>query len=737
MIDQFLWYLCKQLTANTQILATFEKTMRIFLSFLRHVSKSEVDALRLTAYIFAFRINKYFCVRKVQLAIQESLVDLDRAAIIYDAINNIISTYELDSIYGGRQHNFLFHSYNLEFALYYHIYIVTDDANQFANEKNITFLSDLLELKKVTMIKNLIESCTILLHQTHLTHIFQMESFHKIVENLYCRLNHTNNDIAMLSAIFFATAFQYRHQLRITEKLLIRLIIRSYSINLKLARKCAQALAMYLKEFDDTIVYKLLIKMVSKFDKDTYEQASKVKYSYLVESLYHYLVLLQPYHIVAKLKHPKLFTDEEYKGMIELWYNSCCMFYNGKIGVDRTRTKIQVADDDDKNNTTFFILSNTPKLLASTNDSDAMIWIFKSLALIEYNTPEVYQLKNVLNGIVLESIKHLDNVKINECLSMNIALFIQKASYVNGGESYLTMLEVELAKTIKQYKEDLSQLYNCNGAEDSLVEFKLRIVRAAIKIRAIFTCNISRNTLDIELFYNYWIDSDLPDEIITEQIKICTLYFMRQFRALIQNEDNNREIDHHTLERLKIEARSYWVSMDKLLESNMNFYSTVLEAMGILIGNYKLLFTPEILHNNPILLQASWNYTEYWSTVESIFDTFLEECVLKSNDVAIPINTRRRYFNIIFTLYYHPEQPNQFTPFITKLVVYYEHCHELFQSSYKHFFNEVIAYDIADYFHLIVSALKFIDEDTNVIINTEKLCKLLAAFLLNTEIVDF
>lgn len=52
MIDQFLWYLCKQLTANTQILATFEKTMRIFLSFLRHVSKSEVDALRLTAYIF-------------------------------------------------------------------------------------------------------------------------------------------------------------------------------------------------------------------------------------------------------------------------------------------------------------------------------------------------------------------------------------------------------------------------------------------------------------------------------------------------------------------------------------------------------------------------------------------------------------------------------------------------------------------------------------------------------------
>lgn len=42
---------------------------------------------------------------------------------------------------------------------------------------------------------------------------------------------------------------------------------------------------------------------------------------------------------------------------------------------------------------------------------------------------------------------------------MNIALFIQKASYVNGGESYLTMLEVELAKTIKQYKEDLSQLY--------------------------------------------------------------------------------------------------------------------------------------------------------------------------------------------------------------------------------------------------------------------------------------
>lgn len=30
---------------------------------------------------------------------------------------------------------------------------------------------------------------------------------------------------------------------------------------------------MYLKEFDDTIVYKLLIKMVSKFDKDTYEQA--------------------------------------------------------------------------------------------------------------------------------------------------------------------------------------------------------------------------------------------------------------------------------------------------------------------------------------------------------------------------------------------------------------------------------------------------------------------------------
>lgn len=148
--------------------------------------------------------------RKVQLAIQESLVDLDRAAIIYDAINNIISTYELDSIYGGRQHNFLFHSYNLEFALYYHIYIVTDDANQFANEKNITFLSDLLELKKVTMIKNLIESCTILLHQTHLTHIFQMESFHKIVENLYCRLNHTNNDIAMLSAIFFATAFQYR-----------------------------------------------------------------------------------------------------------------------------------------------------------------------------------------------------------------------------------------------------------------------------------------------------------------------------------------------------------------------------------------------------------------------------------------------------------------------------------------------------------------------------------------------
>lgn len=72
------------------------------------------------------------------------------------------------------------------------------------------------------------------------------------------------------------------------------------------------------------------------------------------------------------------------------------MFYNGKIGVDRTRTKIQVADDDDKNNTTFFILSNTPKLLASTNDSDAMIWIFKSLALIEYNTPEVYQLKNVI-----------------------------------------------------------------------------------------------------------------------------------------------------------------------------------------------------------------------------------------------------------------------------------------------------------------------------------------------------
>lgn len=65
----------------------------------------------------------------------------------------------------------------------------------------------------------------------------------------------------------------FRHQLRITEKLLIRLIIRSYSINLKLARKCAQALAMYLKEFDDTIVYKLLIKMVSKFDKDTYEQA--------------------------------------------------------------------------------------------------------------------------------------------------------------------------------------------------------------------------------------------------------------------------------------------------------------------------------------------------------------------------------------------------------------------------------------------------------------------------------
>lgn len=64
-------------------------------------------------------------------------------------------------------------------------------------------------------------------------------------------------------------------------------------------------------------------------------------------------------------------------------------------------------------------------------------------------------------------------------------------------------------------------------------------------------------------------------QIITEQIKICTLYFMRQFRALIQNEDNNREIDHHTLERLKIEARSYWVSMDKLLESNMNFYSTV------------------------------------------------------------------------------------------------------------------------------------------------------------------
>lgn len=64
-------------------------------------------------------------------------------------------------------------------------------------------------------------------------------------------------------------------------------------------------------------------------------------------------------------------------------------------------------------------------------------------------------------------------------------------------------------------------------------------------------------------------------------------------------------------------------------------------------------------------------------------------------------------------------------------------CHELFQSSYKHFFNEVIAYDIADFFHLIVSALKFIDEDTNVIINTEKLCKLLAAFLLNTEFVDF